>query len=73
MLAADFTSRNPGLSENTDDLFVRITLLHREALTLLMKILLTLRCINQRGAGQEDISAVAINVISVSENGIVTV
>ncbi|WP_343515121.1 hypothetical protein, partial [Klebsiella michiganensis] len=36
----------------TDDLFVGKTLLHRDALTLLMKTLLTSRCINQRGAGQ---------------------
>ncbi|RXI18657.1 hypothetical protein DOD04_11830, partial [Klebsiella michiganensis] len=42
-----------GLTENTDDLFVGKTLLHRDALTLLMKTLLTSRCINQRGAGHE--------------------
>ena len=54
MLAAEFPGRNPGfgLAENTDDLFVGKTLLHVDVFMLLMKTLLTSRCINQRGAGQ---------------------
>ena len=42
VLTAEFPGRNPGfgLAENTDDLFVGKTLLHRNALTLLMKTLL---------------------------------
>ncbi|MEA5190848.1 hypothetical protein, partial [Enterobacter hormaechei] len=35
------------------DLFVGKTLLHGDVLMWLMKTLLTSRCINQRGAGQE--------------------
>ncbi|MBW5932399.1 hypothetical protein CFM96_27920, partial [Klebsiella michiganensis] len=42
-----------GLAENTDDLFVGKTLLHGDVLMWLMKTLLTSRCINQRGAGQQ--------------------
>ncbi|MFL6613601.1 MAG: hypothetical protein ACJ8LD_07775, partial [Pantoea agglomerans] len=47
--------RNPGfsLAEDTDDLFVGKTLLHGHVLMWLMKTLLTSRCINQRGAGQQ--------------------
>ncbi|MFA9179443.1 hypothetical protein ACEPWN_25865, partial [Klebsiella variicola] len=41
------------LAENTDDLFVGKSLLHGDVLMWLMKTLLTSRCINQRGAGQE--------------------
>ncbi|MFM4258989.1 hypothetical protein AB8S16_28370, partial [Klebsiella pneumoniae] len=37
----------------TYDLFVGKTLLHGDVLMWLMKTLLTSRCINQRGAGQE--------------------
>jgi hypothetical protein len=39
MLAAEFPGRNPGfdLSEDTDDLFVGKTLLHRDALMRHMK------------------------------------
>ncbi|MFZ6195874.1 hypothetical protein ACO0FP_26865, partial [Klebsiella pneumoniae] len=40
------------LAENTYDLFVGKTLLHGDVLMWLMKTLLTSRCINQRGAGQ---------------------
>ncbi|WP_308351959.1 3'-5' exoribonuclease domain-containing protein, partial [Serratia marcescens] len=40
------------LAEDTDDLFVGKTLLHGDVLMWLMKTLLTSRCINQRGAGQ---------------------
>ncbi|MFZ8600786.1 hypothetical protein ACO1ZJ_27055, partial [Klebsiella pneumoniae] len=42
-----------GLAENTYDLFVGKTLLHGDVLMWLMKTLLTSRCINQRGAGQD--------------------
>ncbi|PSS47200.1 hypothetical protein C6560_18655, partial [Enterobacter sp. FS01] len=42
------------LAENTDDLFVGKTLLHGDVLMWLMKTLLTSRCINQRGAGQQN-------------------
>jgi hypothetical protein len=54
MLAAEFPGRNPGfgLAEDTDDLFVGKTLLRGDALTLLMKALLTSWCVNQHGAGQ---------------------
>ncbi|TFZ49712.1 hypothetical protein E5C26_16950 [Serratia proteamaculans] len=54
MLTAELTGRNSGfsLAENTDDLFVGKTLLHGDVLMWLMKTLLTSRCINQRGAGQ---------------------
>lgn len=46
--------RNPSFSfaEDTDDLFVGKTLLHRDVLMWLKKTLLTSRFINQRGAGQ---------------------
>ncbi|WP_420258212.1 DUF4225 domain-containing protein, partial [Enterobacter intestinihominis] len=44
------------LAENTYDLFVGKTLLHGDVLMWLMKTLLTSRCINQRGAGQNSIS-----------------
>ncbi|MEH9123097.1 hypothetical protein RAF57_27840, partial [Klebsiella pneumoniae] len=37
----------------TDDLFVGKTLLHGDVLMWLMKTLLTSRCINQRGSGQQ--------------------
>ncbi|QCR63024.1 hypothetical protein FD644_22930 [Serratia fonticola] len=52
MLTAEFPSRSSGLgfSENTDDLLVGKTLLHKDVLTL--KALLTSRCINQREADQ---------------------
>ncbi|PLK77863.1 hypothetical protein CWN37_12005, partial [Klebsiella pneumoniae] len=43
-----------GLAENTYDLFVGKTLLHGDVLMWLMKTLLTSRCINQRGAGQDN-------------------
>lgn len=51
MLTAEFTGRNPGfgLAEDTDDLFVRKTLLHGNVLMWLMKTLLTAVYINQRG------------------------
>lgn len=38
------------LQEDTDDLFVRKTLLRGDVLMWLMKKLLTSHCINQRGA-----------------------
>ncbi len=41
-----------GFAENTDDLFVGKTFLLRDAITLLIKTLLTSRYINQLGAGQ---------------------
>ncbi|WP_420271013.1 hypothetical protein, partial [Klebsiella quasipneumoniae] len=41
-------------AENTDDLFVGKSLLHGDVLMWLMKTLLTSRCINQRGAGQQN-------------------
>lgn len=55
VLAAELTGRNPGfsLTEDTDDLFVGKTLLHGDVLMCLMKTLLTSRCINQWGAGQQ--------------------
>jgi len=54
VLTAELTGRNPGFSpaEDTDDLFVGKTLLHWDVLMWLMKTLLTLWCVNQRGAGQ---------------------
>lgn len=57
MLTAELTGRNPGfsLAEDTDDLFVGKTLLHGDVLMWLMKTLLTSRCINQRGAGQNQL------------------
>jgi hypothetical protein len=53
MSVAELTGGNPGfsLTEYADDLFVGKTLIHGDALTLLMKTLRTSRCINQRQAG----------------------
>jgi len=50
MPAADLSGGNPGygFAKNTDDLFVRKTLLHRHVLTLLVKTFLISGCINQR-------------------------
>jgi hypothetical protein len=55
MLAAESAGRNPALSisENTDDRFVGNTLLHRVALTLLIKTLLISWWVNQPGAGHK--------------------
>ncbi|MBX4679920.1 hypothetical protein C5600_26955, partial [Klebsiella pneumoniae] len=46
-----------GFAENTDDLFVGKTLLHGDVLMWLMKTLLTSGCTNQRGAGQDGLTA----------------
>ncbi|ALB62995.1 hypothetical protein AFK62_10985 [Cronobacter condimenti 1330] len=53
MLAAEFSGRNPGfgLAEDMDTLFVGKSLLHRDALRLLMKTLLTSQCLHQQRAG----------------------
>ncbi|ANJ95187.1 hypothetical protein ADP72_20330 [Serratia plymuthica] len=49
VFVANLPGRNPafGLAEDTDDLFVGKTFLHWNVVTLLMKTLLTSRCINQ--------------------------
>ncbi|TBL61158.1 hypothetical protein EYY97_11845 [Hafnia paralvei] len=46
-----FSDCGASASLDTDDLFVGKMRLHGDVLTLLMKTLLTSRCINQRGAG----------------------
>jgi hypothetical protein len=53
VLTAELTGRHPGfsLAEDTDDLFVGKTILHEDVLMWLMKTLITLRHINQRGLG----------------------
>ncbi|MEL1808524.1 hypothetical protein V9Y23_18240, partial [Klebsiella pneumoniae] len=49
---------------NTYDLFVGKTLLHGDVLMWLMKTLLTSRCINQRGAGQDNSFAISENIFT---------
>jgi hypothetical protein len=51
---AELTGRNFGFipAENTDELFVRKTLIHGDVLMWLMKTLLTSVCIYQREASQ---------------------
>ncbi|MBY7201065.1 hypothetical protein ABKV34_13265, partial [Enterobacter hormaechei] len=53
-----------GFAENTDDLFVGKTLLHGDVLMWLMKTLLTSGCTNQRGAGQNISSTLAVVPVS---------
>nr|WP_024966748.1 polyprenyl synthetase family protein [Pantoea sp. IMH] len=51
---AELPGGNTGfsLAQDAEDLFIGKSLLHGDVLTLLMKTLLTSRCINQRGAGR---------------------